>query len=160
MPLRRDPARREIEDAVGRLLGAAFDLDEPTLLRIRHEWGLIEPWRRTQAWRHVRTALKATHRDALMDDARNAVMQWVNSASHLIPAVDAVAAAARYEQLGPRAQAAPAVLDAAAQVIIGDQLDPEDRHVLAHPFATRPGKPSAPPTEQDEVEADRRRFWG
>lgn len=154
----RDPDHQRIEDALGKLLGEAFDLEEVTLLHIRDEWDRVEPWKRTQAWKHVRCALKATHREELMNDARDAVTQWVNSSWIRPDRLDELVA--RTGRIDARMNAAPVILDAAAQVIVGDQLDPEDRPVLAHPFATRPGKPSAPPTEQDEIEADRRRFWG
>jgi hypothetical protein len=152
----KDPDRERVEDSLGRLLGAAFDLDDIALGRVRSVWDGLDEAQRLYTWRQVERALKTTGRRRLMDDARDAVRQWVSSAS-----AQSSAFGLPVQPMGPpldaRVRASGAILAAAAAVIVGDQLEPTERALLMRPFASRPRVRKR--DDRSQLEIDRDRYW-
>ena len=134
-------AGADIDARLDRLMDAAVRLDEMTLMKVVDAWMSEEDAARRDAWRRVKRALKETGRERMMNETRDRVSRWVGDAQPgggalYIPGVTWQ----QNDTARLRAEAAPAILDAAAVIIVGESLDQEDRTLLAGPFGARLSK--------------------
>lgn len=126
----------EIDARLDRLVEAAVALDELALLHVIDAWKAEDEFDRRDAWARVKRVLKDTGRERLMDETRDRMRMWVGDvrpAGVYIPGVTWQ----QNDRARLRSEAAPAILDAAAVIIVGEMLDQQDRTLLAGPFGAR-----------------------
>ena len=131
------------DDAINQRLDALLletvNLETTTLRQIRAAWDEIEEADRVAAWGRVKESLKQTSREAQMDETRERVRKWVSALPNGAPLWNLFSGLSRQrnETMAARLAAAPAVLDAAAVVIVGELLDEHDVTLLEVPFRER-----------------------
>jgi hypothetical protein len=128
-----------IESRLDSLMEEVVALDSATLRKIREAWNEIDESHRLAAWDRVKRSLERTGRNSQMNETRERVRAWVSDLPsgaglwNVFPGLDR-----RHKNtMATRLAAAPAVLDAAAAVIVGDTLDESDLAVLEGPFRMR-----------------------
>jgi hypothetical protein len=136
------PSVGDIDKRLDLLMETAVSLDDVTLMHVVDAWQDEEETARREAWKRVKEALKQSGRGRLMDETRDRMSRWIGDAkpgsdgAFYIPGVTWH----QNDKARLRADAAPAILDAAAVIIVGELLEQEDRTVLAGPFGARLSK--------------------
>ncbi len=121
------------------LLEETVNLDKTTLRQIRAAWDEIDEADRIAAWGRVKEFLERTRRETQMDETRERVRKWVSALPSGAPLWNLFSGLSRqrHDTMAARLGAAPAVLDAAAVVIVGEFLDDHDTTLLEGPFRER-----------------------
>jgi hypothetical protein len=111
----------------------SLDLLDGTQLSILDAaWHSIDYVRHEHAWGDVRRLARDAEIERLVDAARNRAMRWSNRGSN-IPAMP-YSLQSEDEWLALRRKAAPALVDAALAITLGDRLPGEARDVLLGPW--------------------------
>ena len=129
----------QIDEALDSLMEMVVKLSPVELREVRAAWDELDESKRRRTWLRVKQALRQTRRQPLMDETRERVRAWVNDVPalmgiynfHAFPGVNLE------DPLTAKSEAAPAVLDAAAALIVGDLLDQDDRELLERPVRDR-----------------------
>ena len=125
--------------ALDEVMWHAVQLDSMAMRQVRALWDSEDEEIRRQAWVSVRDALKRTGRDPLMEETRDRVRRWMSDVPVLRGAYHMLGLPKMDDGLPEaKAEAAPAVLDAAAVAIVGEFLSDEERAVLQSPFWGEP----------------------
>jgi hypothetical protein len=126
----------EIQERVDRLFDRFERMSDAEFMVMRSAWDAGDADVRQDAWKLVKVALKATQRDALLEDARNRIASWVNNypAQMAVGDVPAVIMGSGMDPGTVRRQAIPPMLDAIAATICADGLDQDERHALLKPY--------------------------
>jgi hypothetical protein len=125
-----DPA----EDTVLlRFMDRAAHLDREETRALGGAWQAIAQADRDRAWARVRTLLRRTRRERLMGDVAEEIERW-GRAQGGSPWTWEFGTMTDVDRSDIRRAAMPALLDAAAAVILRDALDSADRDVLVGPW--------------------------
>ncbi len=122
------------------LLLLAARLSEVALRRVRSKWDAEDEWDRRLVWRRVERALRETGRRRTLDEFRERVRRWTNDVPSVLAGgftsegVAPPESSAAMHTIALRALVAPALIDAAAAVVVGDRLLDNEKVLLTGPF--------------------------
>ncbi len=124
----------EVVDVEG-FLAELPRLDRGQLLAIEAAWESTDPAARAIAWTTVQGRAVASGREKDLERGREAIVHWASTPE----AITGQESGTRLDLLltDLRRRAAPALIDAAAAVLLGDALDEGTRDVLLSPWRSR-----------------------
>jgi hypothetical protein len=115
------------------LLDRIAHLDREELRELAAAWRAVAPADRDRAWTSVRRALRATGRNAILEDVRGQIELWGRAAGGS-PWTWQFGTMTDVDRGNERRAAMPALLDAAAARIARDRLDNGELVALSGPW--------------------------
>jgi hypothetical protein len=125
--------------AMDRFIDSLDLLDEPTLMVMVAAWGAISHRDHEAAWAEVRRVADREGLQGEVQEVRERAVRWSYRGSN-IPAMP-YSLQSEDQWVGLRREAAPALVDAALGIALGDRLDEFTSGVLLGPWISATGRP-------------------
>jgi hypothetical protein len=132
-------AQRELDRFFERL--DRVDTDVPLVMGAA--WHSADPQEREDAWKQVRALGRRAALGRRIDEARERALQWAQRPGQTYSDLTLYGGGLDPIWNDARRQAAPAIIDAAVAIVLGDHLDEKSRDVLLGPWLRAVEQPEA-----------------